>query len=129
MTARPSGAAITVSGPFRSTVAPLRCAAWRARSTFAAIVRSGNKRRNSPSWGVSKAGPWMAANSSAGALAKTGGAGALRTSRPCLAEDGDGVGLEPDPAARRQGGQCGGARALADAGAGTDQDGVAPLIL
>jgi len=50
MTARPSGAAITVSGPLSRTAAPLRLAACRARSTLPAPpARSGNSRRNSPS--------------------------------------------------------------------------------
>ncbi len=54
-TARPSGAATTVSGPFSSTTAP----AWAAAARAAAILsgdlamRPGNTRSNSPACGVS----------------------------------------------------------------------------
>jgi hypothetical protein len=44
--ARPSGAAITVSGPFSTTIAPLRSAAARTVSSLEA--RSGKSRLNSP---------------------------------------------------------------------------------
>src|SRR5262249_55165689 len=67
---RPSGAAITVSDPFSKTVAPDRSAAARAR--FGLSPRSaGNRRSNSPSWGVNRTGPRMASNSAFGSPANT----------------------------------------------------------
>ena len=64
MTARPSGAATTVSAPLSRTVAPLRRAADRTRSTLPATAPPGrgNRRRNSPSCGVSKTGLRIAEN-------------------------------------------------------------------
>ena len=68
MTARPSGAAITVSAPLSSTTAPLRAAAARARVSLS--PSRSNRRRNSPSCGVRRQGPAIAPNSWSGRSAK-----------------------------------------------------------
>ena len=64
MMARPSGAAITVSEPLRTMTAPLRRAAARVRVSLSPL--GSNRRRNSPSCGVSTQGPAIARSSAAG---------------------------------------------------------------
>lgn len=66
---RPSGAAMTVSAPFKTITAPLRRAAARARDSLSPPVSK--RRRNSPSCGVMTQGPLMASNSSSRRAAKT----------------------------------------------------------
>ena len=78
--ARPSGAAITVSVPLRTMIAPDRSAATRARSSFEP-GSSPKSRLNSPSCGVITTGAcraFIAENSNSGPAA----ASPLRTKKP-----------------------------------------------
>jgi hypothetical protein len=68
-TARPSGAAITVSVPFNTIIAPLACAAARARRNLSPAAS--NSLANSPSCGVRMHGPLIASDNAAGRSAKT----------------------------------------------------------
>ena len=78
--ARPSGSAITVSAPFSTTTAPSRRAAARAAANLSAsATKSGNRRENSPPWGVITAGAWISAASRSAAPAKTVRASASNT--------------------------------------------------
>ena len=114
MTARPSGAAITVSGPLSRTVAPLE----RRRLPHARDLARHRRQvgKQAPELAFVRRqqdGPADRREQARRISAKAVMASASSTTRP----------------AGRQRRQHGIARALVDAGARTDQEGVAPLVL
>ena len=115
MTARPSGAAITVSGPFSSTVAPLR------RAACASALDLARDRRQVGKQPAELAFMGREQNRALDRL-RTGSPGA--SAKTVMASASSTTGRRVASAAN-----AGGARPLADAGARSDQDGVAPLVL
>ena len=103
-TARPSGAAMTVSAPFRTMIAPLRCSR-RARA-FEFIAGGLEQTRE---LAVMR-------------RQNTGSLDGLGKFVDSAGEHGEGIGVEQHRAVSRQHGKRMRTRRLADAGAGADQE-------